>query len=654
MAPPMSSLHRAGRARRDLGAVADVDDLRGGKARRACDFSLCTAWPATVQISLASSSAAAATCSSCAQNHAVRDASLPVSETSRLNGAGCHSPVPSTGLFRHADSLACKGNRSTVFDARSPRSHKAVPYISAGVRLLGGGRAARTAASSPGAPDTRNGASSSPNAADRSAGHFGVGCGCHFGAGRGCHFGAGCGDAACAAPAPSAGDATCFGRPSASPPSPPPVDSEPLLLFSQLALPGSAIARVLAAASARHASPTRSFPPARGQASPGCAAWAAAPSCTAGESADPEAFLLEGDPGTSICKADGKAFLLEALASAGSAASLEVGLDRDFISPHRISRAFDRDVASLAPTLGAFERDLVPTPPRAAATSPAASACIGLNCSFGACASSSLPPNTREAGSRQRLRGGGSGLQGASSVRPPTVHPGSLSPGLPTPATATDSFSQAHLARAAPPRRPPEPPPAPLTLRTHQAVGALVVGPPGHRPPPPTTRLKSGFHSHRAVARARALAQEGACSFLPPDRPTASTAAKQRGLFQPPAPHRFLGGSTAAGADPRVGAMPVRSPVEIASMGGREGGGGWRQRELAAPPHTATRDPTGGGGDETWGARDERWGGRDATWGTRDATWGARDEARDARAGPGRGCSSGPHRAWVGPGRRPP
>jgi hypothetical protein len=401
-------------------------------------------------------------------------------------------------------------------------------------------------------------------------------------------------------------------------------------LFSQLALPGSATARVLAAAAARNASPIRSAPPTRGQ--PPGEAWAAAPfspvgTCGGGEAPvlgeQREPFVLQGASETTVLERHRKACIVETLASAGSAASLWLGSHRDVASsplhpvmasprtmrnaldrnvasppamhlaspysmPHALDRdlaspPLDRDVASPSLSLSAFARALVPTPRKAAAHSPTAAARPDCSCNAGADASHTPHPRgdgARQCGCRARLRGGTSGVQGGFVAEATTVHPGSLPHGWHSAAAALGSSRQCDLARVAPPppRRPPEPSPSPLTLSTRQAVGALLVGPPGYRPPPPTTILPSGFHSHAAVARARELAEQGASAFLPPDRPTASTAAKQRGPSHPPAPkaHRIRRRGATAGRTSWAGALSVWSPVERASgLGGWEGGGGW-------------------------------------------------------------------------------
>jgi len=107
--------------------------------------------------------------------------------------------------------------------------------------------------------------------------------------------------------------------------------------------------------------------------------------------------------------------------------------------------------------------------------------------------------------------------------------------------------------------------PAPLTLSTRHAVGALRLGAPGLRPPLPTEALPSGFHSAAAARRELALAEEGTAQFRPPDRPTVSSAAKQR---EPPPP--------APPPPPHLWGGAALLPVISAAM---SGGGGWRTHD---------------------------------------------------------------------------
>lgn len=147
------------------------------------------------------------------------------------------------------------------------------------------------------------------------------------------------------------------------------------------------------------------------------------------------------------------------------------------------------------------------------------------------------------------------------------------------------------------PSAPCIPNPAPLSLSVRRAVGACVVGPPGLRPPPNTEALPSGFHSRASLVRARKLEEEGTSTFRPPDRPTISSAAKQKEARSPPPPPLR---SRSFRKEPRAvshevaergpSLFPVWSPVEMFDgFGGRFGGGGWRQAEYDSAAREMSR-----------------------------------------------------------------
>lgn len=112
-------------------------------------------------------------------------------------------------------------------------------------------------------------------------------------------------------------------------------------------------------------------------------------------------------------------------------------------------------------------------------------------------------------------------------------------------------------ARAEVAARRPLPRPRQLEVSARQAIGPVVVGPPGRRSPPPVSN-PSAFRDAASEEAAAAEARAGGRRWLPPDRPTIASVARGRDAFVAP-------GSTATAAARRARAFADSSGLRQAA-----------------------------------------------------------------------------------------